>query len=122
MNRSGGSGTVPRGSGGFSLVEAMFALVLLCSGLLAAAALMSVAVRGWHRAGQMSVAVRAVAEIADSFGVFGVSGGGSREYGWGSVVWDAPIPTGTLMEVELRASARASTAELLRVVTTVRNR
>lgn len=116
-------GKAPQGVGGFSLVEAMFAVVLLGSGLLAAAALVSVSVHSWRRAGEMTAAVAAVAEIADSFGVFGVSGAGSREYAWGRVVWGDPHPVGTLMEVSLRASARDSTrTELLRVVATVPDR
>lgn len=115
---------VPRASAGFTLVEAMFAVVLLSTGLLGVAALVSVAVQTWRRAGEMTAAVVAVGEIADSFRVFGVSGGGGRQYPWGTVAWDDPVPVdGWLLRVGIRASTLDSTeGELLRVAATVRVR
>ena len=120
MSRPGRCRTQVPGSGGFTLVEAMFATVLLCTGLLAAATLVSVSVHAWRRAGEMTAAVVAVAEIADSFGVYGASGGGSREYAWGRVVWDDPVPVGALAQISVRANARDSArTELLGVTATV---
>ena len=109
-------------SAGFTLVEAVLAVVLLSTGLLATAALGSVSVRSWRHAGELTAAVVAAGEIADSFGIFGVSDGGRRRYPWGTLVWDDPAPLGgRLLQVAFRATASDSTrAELLRVVATVR--
>ena len=106
---------------GFTLVEALLAIVLLCTGLLATAALGSVSVHSWRRAGELTSAVVAAGEVADSFGIFGVSAGGHRRYPWGTLAWDDPVPLGgRLMQVAIRASAHDSTrAELVRVVATV---
>lgn len=108
-------------SAGFTLVEAMLAVVLLCTGLLATAALGSVSVRSWRHAGELTAAVVAAGEIADSFGIFGVSDGGRRRYPWGTLAWDDPAPLGgRLLRVVIHATAFDSTrAELLRVVATV---
>ena len=121
MSRPHRFGRRGQGSEGFTLVEAMFAVLLLCSGLLAVATLASVAVHSWRRAGEMTVAVVAVGEIADSFGVFGVAGGGRRQYAWGTVVWGDPIPLGAgVQQVSIRASVWDTTrTELVRVVATV---
>ncbi len=121
MSRSTRLRAALRNAGGFTLVEAMFAVVLLCTGLLSVAALVSVALHTWRRAGGMTAAVVAVAETADSFGVFGVSGGGSRQYPSGTVVWDDPLPVdGRLLRVVIRANSLDSTrTELLRVAVTV---
>ncbi len=109
-------------SAGFTLVEAMLAIVLLCTGLLATAALGTGSLHSWRRAGELAAAVVAAGEIADSLGLFGASGGGTREYSWGAVTWDDPVPLGgRLLQVVIRAGAHDSTrAELLRVTATVR--
>lgn len=106
---------------GFTLVEAILAIVLLCTGLLAAAALGTASLHSWRRAGELTAAVVAAGEIADSLGLFGVSGGGTRAYPWGALIWDDPVPLGgRLLQVVIRASAHDSTrAELLRVTATL---
>lgn len=108
-------------SPGFTLVEAILAIVLLSTGLLATAALGTASLRSWRRAGELAAAVVAAGEVADSFGIAGVSSGGSRQYPWGALVWDDPVPLGgRLMQVVIRASAHDSTrADLLRVTATV---
>lgn len=108
-------------SAGFTLVEAMLAIVLLCTGLLAAAALGTASLHSWRRAGELAGAVAAAGEIADSLGLFGASDGGMRQYPWGVLVWDDPVPLGgRLLQVVIRASAHDTTrAELLRVTATV---
>lgn len=113
--------SVSAASAGFTLVEAMLAVVLLSAGLLATAALGSVALHSWRRAGELTAAVVAAGEMADSFGVFGVSGGGSRQYPWGTLVWDDPVPVGRrLLQVAIQANPRDSTrTELLQVIATV---
>lgn len=112
---------VPAASAGFTLVEAVLAVVLLATGLLATAALGSVSIHAWRRAGEVTAAVVAAGEIADSFAIFGVSGGGTRRYPWGTLVWDDPVPLGgRLLQVAIRASVPDSTrSELLRVTATV---
>lgn len=124
MNRSTCSGSGLRVSSGFTLVEALFAVVLLSAGLLGVAALVSVSVHTWRRAGEMTAAAAAVGEIADSFRIFGVSSGGSRLYTWGTVVWEDPVPLeGWLLRVGIRASALDSAGvELLHARATVRAR
>lgn len=108
-------------SAGFTLVEAILAIMLLCTGLLAAAALGTASLRSWRRAGELAAAVMAAEEIADSLGLFGASGGGTRQYPWGVLVWEDPVPLGgRLLQVVIRASAHDTTrAELLRVTATV---
>ncbi len=108
-------------SAGFTLVEAMLAIMLLCTGLLATAALGTASLRSWRRAGELAAAVVAAGEIADSLGLFGASGGGTRQYPWGVLVWEDPVPLGgRLLQVVIRASAHDTTrAELLRVTATV---
>ena len=108
-------------SAGFTLVEAMVATVLLCTGLLAAAALGTASLHSWRRAGELAAAVVAAGEIADSLGFFGASDGGTRQYPWGTLVWDDPVPLGgRLLQVVIRASAHDTTrAELVRVTATV---
>lgn len=108
-------------SAGFTLVEAMLAIVLLCTGLLAAAALGTASLHSWRRAGELAAAVVAAGEIADSLGLLGASAGGTRQYPWGALVWDDPVPLGgRLLQVVIRASAHDTTrAELLRVTTIV---
>lgn len=108
-------------SAGFTLVEAMLATVLLCTGLLAAAALGTTSLHSWRRAGELAAAVVAAGEIADSLGLFGASDGGTRQYPWGVLVWDDPVPLGgRFLQVVIRASAHDTTrAELLRVTATV---
>lgn len=111
----------PAASAGFTIVEAMLAIVLLCTGLLAAAALGTASLHSWRRAGDLAAAVAAAGEIADSLALFGASDGGTRRYPWGVLVWDDPVPLGgSLLRVVIRASAHDSTrAELLRVTATV---
>ena len=108
-------------SAGFTLVEAMLAAVLLSTGLLATAALGTATLHSWRRAGELASAVVAAGEIVDSLGLFGVSGGGSRQYPWGVLAWDDPAPLGgRLLRVVVRASSHDSTrVELLRVTATV---
>lgn len=121
MSGSTGRLPVPTAPAGFTLVEALLAIVLLCTGLLATAALGSVSVHAWRRAGELTAAVVAAGEAADSFGILGVVGEGSRQYPWGTLAWDDPVPLGgRLVQVTIRASARdTARAELLRVVATV---
>lgn len=121
MSGSTCSPPAPAARAGFTLVEAMLAIVLLCTGLLATAALGTVSLRSWRRAGELAAAVVAAGEVADSLGIFGVSVGGSRQYPWGALTWDDPVPLGgRLLQVVIRASAHDSTrAELLRVTATV---
>ena len=111
----------PAACAGFTLVEAMLAIVLLSTGLLATAALGIGSLHSWRRAGELTGAVVAAGEIADSLGLFGVSGGGRRQYPWGTLTWDDPVPLGgRLLQVAIRASAHDTTrAELLRVTATV---
>lgn len=106
---------------GFTLVEAMLAIVLLCTGLLATAALGTGSLHTWRRAGELAAAVVAAGEIADSLGLFGASDGGTRQHPWGVLAWDDPVPLGgRLLQVVVRASAHDTTrAELLRVTATV---
>ncbi len=108
-------------SAGFTLVEALLAIMLLCTGLLAAAALGTASLQSWRRAGELGAAVVAAGEIADSLGLFGASSGGARQYPWGVLVWEDPVPLGgRLLQVVIRASAHDTTrAELLRVTATV---
>ena len=108
-------------SAGFTLVEAMLATMLLCTGLLAAAALGTASLHSWRRAGELAAAVVAAGEVADSLGLFGASGAGTRQYPWGALVWDDPVPLGgRLLQVVIRANAHDTTrAELLRVTATV---
>ena len=105
-------------------MEALFAVVLLSAGLLGVAALVSVSVQTWRRAGEMTAATAAVGEIADSFRIFGVSSAGSRRYPWGTVVWEDPVPLeDRLLRVGIQASALdSSRVELLRARATVRAR
>ena len=121
MSRRTVSPPTAAASPGFTLVEAMLAIVLLCTGLLATAALGTASLHSWRRAGELAAAVVAAGEIADSLGLFGASGGGRRQYPWGTLVWDDPVPLGgRLLQVVIRASAQDSTrAELLRVTATV---
>lgn len=109
------------GSAGFTIMEAMLAIVLLCTGLLAASALGTASLHSWRRAGELSAAVVAAGEIADSLALFGASDGGMRRYPWGVLVWDDPVPLGeSLLRVVIRASSHDSTrAELLRVTAMV---
>ena len=121
MSGSGWTPPAAAASAGFTLVEAMLAIMLLCTGLLAAAALGTVSLHSWRRAGELAGAVAAAGEVADSLGLFGASHGGMRQYPWGVLVWDDPVPLGgRLLQVVIRASAHDTTrAELLRVTTTV---
>lgn len=124
MSPSTCSGSGLRASSGFTLVEALFAVVLLSAGLLGVAALVSVSAKTWRRAGEMTAAAAAAAEIADSFRIFGVSSGGSRRYPWGTMDWEDPVPLGgRLLRVDIQASALDSARlELLRVRATLRAR
>ena len=102
-------------------MEAMLAIVLLCTGLLATAALATGSLHAWRRAGELAAAVVAAGETADSLGLFGVSGSGTRRYPWGALTWDDPVPLGgRLLRVVIRASAHdTGRPELLRVTATV---
>ena len=121
MSAQVGRRVVAAASAGFTLVEAMLAVVILATGLLAAGALGSVSMRAWRRAGEVTAAVVAAGEVADSFALFGVSVGGTRRYPWGTLAWDDPVPLGgRLLQVGIHATAPDSTRpELLRVTATV---
>ncbi len=121
MSGAGGSPSAGLERAGFTIVEAMVAIVLLSTGLLATAALGTASLRSWRRAGELTAAVAAAGELADSLGLFGASAGGTRPYPWGALAWDDPVPTGgRLARVVIRANPRDSTrVELLRVTATV---
>lgn len=72
---------------GFSLVELIFALLVLQVGMLATAGLVLLAQRSMLRA---ELTVRSVLEtgwLADSLASSGGGGSGTRVYPWGQVSW-----------------------------------
>lgn len=75
---------------GFSLVELIFALLVLQFGILAAAGLVLLAQKNLNHAELVTRGVLEVGRVADSLARGGEEGSGSLDYSWGRILWGVP--------------------------------
>ena len=73
---------------GFSLVELIFALLVLQFGILAAAGLVFLAQKDLIRAELVTRGVLEAGRVADSLALHEEEGPGSLGYSWGRVLWE----------------------------------
>ncbi len=93
-------------SRGFSLIELVFALLLLQVGILGTSGLILLAQRDMLRAELTLRATLETSRVADSLSGSGAEGSGQLDFPWGSVSW-APA-SGTVGDIQAVAISASS--------------